>query len=101
MDLVRAVTGVKVQVSEVFEWNPREQTITYNPRRIDTHDGRWQFLHELAHALLGHDDLVDNARYAAERDAWSLARQLAKARGLGSNEPLIVHSLREVRSLGF
>lgn len=55
-----------------FHWSPAEKTIYY---RAESLDGA-SLLHELAHALLGHEDYAhDVTLLAMERAAWSYARR--------------------------
>lgn len=56
---------------ETFGWLPETHTITY----VDGAMGAADLLHELAHALLGHQDFSrDINLLEMERDAWHLAR---------------------------
>lgn len=67
-----------------FHWSPQEQTIFYASRVDDSAS----LLHELAHAVLGHDNFSkDIELLEMERDAWGYARQrLASRYGVGISE---------------
>lgn len=59
-------------------WSPRAKTITYNPSQEGRYL-RYGLLHELAHALLGHN--IYNSDFELlrmEGEAWSLASKIGK-----------------------
>lgn len=59
--------------SDHFAWQPEISTILWSI------DGSAQLLHELGHAILGHDLFNrDIELLGMERDAWEEARKLAK-----------------------
>ena len=64
--------------SDTFLWSPAKKTIYY---KLDDPDTSALVLHELAHAILGHNDYHrDIELIAMERAAWDYARgQLAPA----------------------
>lgn len=54
-----------------FHWQPEHRTVTY----LETSDDTAALLHEVAHALLDHQDFKrDLALIEMERDAWEYAR---------------------------
>lgn len=56
--------------SSEFHWSPLEKTIFYNQGSKDSAS----LLHELSHALLGHEDYIkDIGLIEIERDAWQYA----------------------------
>jgi hypothetical protein len=55
-----------------FHWSPINRTVTYIP---DAEDETALLLHELSHALLGHQDYKkDISLLEMERDAWQYAK---------------------------
>lgn len=58
--------------SDSFVWSPSEKTVYYNPK--DPHVATF-LLHELAHAVLGHNDYNhDIELITIERAAWDYAK---------------------------
>lgn len=58
------------KVSDTFRWSPQEKTIFYD----QTSDDCASVLHELAHAVLQHENYTkDIALIEMERDAWQHA----------------------------
>jgi hypothetical protein len=58
--------------SDAFHWSPSEKTVVFDKKS----DDQISLLHELAHALLKHDDyLKDIQLLAMERDAWQYAKE--------------------------
>lgn len=84
-----------------FVWSPADRTISYDPKRIETDQGRVALLHEIGHALLGHTPPLDRDRYQVERDAWDVARLLATKLGVRVPERYIARQLSELRHLGY
>ena len=68
-------TPLRFMTAESFGWNATERTISYVP---DAPDAPALLLHELGHALLGHDHFQDDIHLLAmERAAWDKACELA------------------------
>ncbi len=101
MEIVEELRRIGFREGPLFEWDPDAGSVLYDAQRIDTTNGKMHLLHEVGHALLGHRRVLDEKRYAMERQAWDLARLIAKARGLRVDEKLIVRSLRAIRSSGY
>lgn len=58
-------------------WSAQEKRITYLPD--DSADAQWTLLHELGHALLGHDSYESDMRLLhKEVEAWVKAKALAQ-----------------------
>jgi hypothetical protein len=77
--LLTLVDEVRFHPSEVFHFDPSQLVIYFDPRRISTDNGRFQLLHEVSHLLLGHPyRLPREDRWRMERDAWDVARILAR-----------------------
>lgn len=71
--------GIKFEPGDKCAWNPRTKTVYYH----DGPDEIWGLLHEVGHALLGHDQYRrDIELLGFERDAWQRAASLAEELGL-------------------
>ncbi len=71
-ELERDHPDITFQSSDVAHWSPSERTIYYDHSPTNT-------IHELGHALLGHNSFVQDAELIRiERDAWEKAREIAK-----------------------
>lgn len=79
-----------------FRWSADTHKITYDP--TDTH-AKEHILHELAHALLGHNDYDrDIELIGIERDAWQYAKDnLGPKYGVTIHEQTIQGSLDTYR----
>ena len=68
----------RFRYGKVFRWRPRTKTITLERLADEAYVGQkyaLQTLHELAHAILGHeDDTYDLGRLKCEVAAWELVR---------------------------
>lgn len=63
--------------AEGFYWSPTDQAVAYNEK--DNQASRWVLLHELAHAVLGHQNYeTDFELLLMESAAWDTAKKLAK-----------------------
>lgn len=61
---------ITTKIGDDFRWSPSESTIYY----IDGDDAATYIIHELAHALLKHNDYQSDLELLAmEREAWSMA----------------------------
>lgn len=59
-------------------WSPRTKTITYDAN-ADKHELKYGLLHELAHALLGHNNYrSDFELLKLEGQAWEMAAKIGK-----------------------
>lgn len=77
-----------------FRWNPNEQTIFYT---VSSNDSA-SFLHELAHALLGHVTYVKDIQLLEmEREAWQHAIEIAPRYAVSISEDLLESSLDTYR----
>jgi len=64
---------------QTYKWSPVEQTIYYQPKTAVS----WSLLHELAHALLGHQDYKSDIELLKiELSAWHKARQIGENYGI-------------------
>ena len=63
---------LQFQASDEFRWSPLSHMVIFDK----TSNDKASLLHELSHALLGHDDyLKDIELIAMERDAWEYAQE--------------------------
>ena len=69
-------------------WSPLTKTITYDPKRLRSNDGKIGLLHEIGHAHLGHTRYpkFDMALLGMEMDAWDFVRSNAELYSLKVNE---------------
>lgn len=69
-------------IGERDYWNPHTRTVTYT---LDAQP--YELLHEVGHALLGHDSYTrDIELIKMERAAWTRAQELARVYGQTINE---------------
>jgi Zn-dependent peptidase ImmA (M78 family) len=90
-----------LRAADYFMYDPTHHRVFYDSTRVDTDRGRMMLLHEIGHALLGHEKVGDDQRYQMERDAWDVARLIGAKLGIRRQELLISRSLREVHRLGY
>lgn len=65
-----------------FFWSPKTQSIHIDEPELETENGCWALLHEMAHALLGHSSYNSDAGLLAlEVEAWEKAKRVAKKMG--------------------
>lgn len=83
--LRQAYPTLQFVASGTFRWQPNGKCIHYDPDQIAYTPE--SLLHELGHALLGHNDYrSDMDLLCKERDAWNMAYQLAKGYSVIVNE---------------
>lgn len=69
--------ALKFVQSEVASWSPRQQQVSYVVTKEEGQD-MWSLLHELGHALLGHESYQTDANLLQkEAEAWERALELA------------------------
>lgn len=77
-----------------FKWSPNSQSITYDPRRVRSNDGKIALVHEIGHATLGHRIYkYDMELIKMEMDAWDVVRQLAPKYKLRIDEKHIAYCI--------
>ncbi len=60
-----------------FSWSPKDQVITYTPKRKTDKIDSWSLIHEVGHGLLGHQDYhSDFELLLLEAAAWEKAVEL-------------------------
>lgn len=78
-------------------WSPRTKTITYSDSE-PLEELRYGLLHELAHALLGHNNYhSDFELLKMEAEAWELAAKIASKYGIKLDEDHIQDCLDTYR----
>jgi len=78
-----------------FYWDPKSITVFYNPTQ---HNASQLLLHELGHAMLGHDSYrKDIELIAIERAAWEQARQLSAPYNVTIHDDMVEESLDTYR----
>ncbi len=70
-----------------YIWSPKQRTVYYFNDELETPRGTMAILHEVGHALLGHEDYqLDIELLNMEVAAWTKARELARLFGTDVNE---------------
>lgn len=78
-------------------WSPKTSTITFNPAQ-KPQQIRYGVLHELAHALLGHQNYQsDFELLKMESEAWHLASKIGRKYGVKISEDHIQNCLDTYR----
>ena len=68
--------NIKFRAAKQFSWSPRTQEVLFVVKSNKT--GQWSVLHELSHALLGHNSyMYDYELIQLEIDAWEEALKIA------------------------
>lgn len=79
-ELEQRYPNISFEPDQTFMWSPSENTIYYDPERIQSPQGSWSLLHELGHALARHEAYTtDLALIKLERQAWRFARQVGSS----------------------
>lgn len=61
-----------------FYWSPQDRSVHYNPDKLQSIEGTWSLIHELAHGLLEHKSYkTDYELLSYEVAAWQKASSLA------------------------
>jgi len=64
---------------DTFFWSPRDKAVTYAAGSTQPEVSKWSLLHEVSHAILGHNQYYsDFELMQLEVAAWQYARGLAK-----------------------
>lgn len=73
------VPSVSFQEGDTFFWSPQTLTIAYSDVKLETDQGKWSLLHEVAHATLNHKSYdSDFGLLKLEVEAWDKAKKLGK-----------------------
>lgn len=90
--------NLKFQSGSTFVWSPQASTVFYNQELVDTPRGGLALLHEIGHALLGHQTYqLDLELLNMEVEAWIKARELADHHELEIDEEHIENCLETYR----
>lgn len=85
------------QNAHASRWSARENTVYYSDA-TSTH-GQHELLHELGHALLGHDSYTHDVELLSiERQAWDKAIELAPSYGLSIDDDTVEEQLDTYRN---
>lgn len=68
---------------EVFHWSPKDNCVYYSPAKLQATEGVFQLLHEISHAVCGHQYYTSAVQLLKiEVEAWEKAKTLAAGYGL-------------------
>lgn len=77
-ELVRQYPDLLYVESKDFYWSPKDQTVHFNLEKLNTVEGGWSLIHELAHGLLRHSTYkTDYELLSYEVAAWQKAVEIA------------------------
>lgn len=98
VDALRArYSDINFVEHSTFAWSPREHTVYYI-KSPGSRDGRMSLLHEVAHALLGHQRYAyDIELVRLEVFAWQKTTALASEFGLTLSEAAVEQCLESYR----
>lgn len=99
MDIVNAFPQFTFIERGDFVWSPNKNTVYFNQELLEEPTGRMALLHEIGHALLGHQDFdFDVELLSMEMDAWEKARELSKQFSLEIDEDHVDDCIDSYRS---
>lgn len=79
--------NINLKAGDSFFWSPKTKTITYNPDYITDETGQWAYLHEIAHAILGHTSYKSDLELLQlEVEAWNQAKTIGKELGINIDD---------------
>ncbi len=97
-ELRQRYPNIGFETDETFMWSPADNTIFYDPKRINTDRGHWSLLHELGHALARHSDYqTDLGLIKLEMQAWHFAKQVGSSLSIDIDEDHIQDCLDSYR----
>lgn len=97
-DIKKRFSEVSFKTSEDFYWSARDNCVYYNEKQITDEPGLFQLIHEIGHALCGHQRFESGVQLLKmEAEAWAKARQIAEEFELSIPEELIEHCLDSYR----
>lgn len=84
LSFARAVLpDVSFSSGKAFFWSPKQNLITYQSQSLGTLEGSFALIHEVAHAVLGHQHYQSDIELLLlEVEAWQITADLAKQHGL-------------------
>ena len=75
--------SLKFKSGQEFCWSYQKQTISYIAQNSNKQSASWALLHELSHALLGHQKYESDLELVTlESEAWAKAKKLATRYGI-------------------
>lgn len=83
---------------DTFIWSPAELRIYYNQSKMQTNKGQLTLLHEVGHAVLGHETYnhdIDLLKY--ELAAWEKAKELSNEFDVKADQDFIENNLDSYR----
>lgn len=84
--------------SNTFCWSPKKQQINYIEHQLGQNQGKWTLLHELGHAVAGHNSYkYDIELLNIETTAWVIAKELAETYSIKINQDHIQNCLDSYR----
>jgi hypothetical protein len=94
VDITKHFPDLTFVSGRFFMWSPISRTVTYDPKRIKTNNGRLALIHEIGHARLEHRTYkYDFELIKMEMDAWDFARAWAPKFGLKIDEDHIARAI--------
>jgi ribosomal protein L37AE/L43A len=89
---------IKFEAGENFSWWPRDQKIIYSTHQSVADHGVWSLLHEVAHAILSHNNYTnDFDLLKMENLTWRQARILGKKYGISIDADYVQDCLDSYR----
>lgn len=81
------IPDVSFVCSTAFYWSPQRQIIGYSPQSLETPEGVWSLIHEVAHANLQHQTYENDFELLRlEVAAWQRAKEIAQSVGITLDE---------------
>lgn len=81
-----------------FCWSPKKQQICFNKNSLANNKGNWTLLHELGHAIAGHNNYIyDLELIEIESSAWTIAQELAETYNIQIDQNYIQNCLDSYR----
>lgn len=72
---------------ERFYWSPNTGEVFYDKARIESEAGEWALLHEVGHAILGHQTYESDVELVKlEAAAWEKAKEIGKTYNITLSE---------------
>lgn len=94
----KLLPDVKFVESGSFYWSPKIKTVYMNNQTMQDKKGQWALLHEVAHALLNHQNYhTDAGLLMLEVAAWQAALDLGRKLGVTVDEEHVQECLNTYR----
>ena len=96
--LQKDYANISFEISDNFCWSPSRRIIYYTDNSSVGENSSWALLHELAHAILDHNNYSSDIELLLkEVEAWEEAKKLAQRYGLNIDEDHIQDCLDTYR----